>query len=126
MNTKWYNDAVIYHIFVLSLAGAPFENDYSVLNHKCDEIEKWIPHIKGMGFNTVLLSPVFKASTHGYDVTNYFEVDNRIGTNEEFQSLLGKFHDNGIRVILDAVFNHCGRDFFAFRELQNNNRNFSD
>jgi len=125
MKRQWYEDAVIYHIYTLSLAGAPFRNDYALLEHKLAEIEKWIPHIRGMGFNTVLFSPVFKARTHGYDVTDYFEIDNRIGTNDEFKSLVKKFHDNGIRVLLDSVFNHCGRDFFAFRSLRQNNREFA-
>ncbi|MCL2126923.1 MAG: alpha-amylase family glycosyl hydrolase [Treponema sp.] len=125
MEHKWYEDAQIYHIYALSLVEGPFFNDYAVTGHKCAEIEKWIPHIKGMGFNTVLLSPVLKSRSHGYDVTDYYEIDNRIGTNGEFQAMIGKFHENGIRVILDSVFNHCGRDFFAFRELRNGNRDFS-
>ncbi len=126
MKHQWYEDAVIYHIYALSFAGARFLNDYAVLEHKLSEIEKWIPHIKGMRFNSILLSPVMKSHRHGYDVTDYFEIDNRIGTNSEFKSLVAEFHKNGIRVILDSVFNHCGRDFFAFRELRQNNRNYAD
>ncbi len=126
MKHQWYEDAIVYHMYALSLTGMPFMNDYSVLNRQCGEIEKWIPHIKGMGFNTVLFSPVFKSRSHGYDVTDYFEIDNRLGTNEDFRALVKKLHENGIRVMLDCVFNHCGRDFSAFRELQNNNRNYSD
>jgi glycosidase len=126
MEHKWYKDALVYHIYALSLANAPFLNDYAVLDHKCAEIEKWLPHIKGMGFNTVLFSPVLKSRTHGYDVTDYFKIDNRLGTNAEFQAMVAKFHDNGLRVVMDSVFNHCGRDFFAFRELQQNNRNYAD
>jgi glycosidase len=101
-------------------------NDYAVSGHRFAEIEKWIPHIKGMGFNAVLFSPVLKSRSHGYDVTDYFEIDNRLGTNAEFASLVRKFHENGIRIILDCVFNHCGRDFFAFQELKNNNRNYAE
>ncbi|MDR0475471.1 MAG: alpha-amylase [Treponema sp.] len=126
MKHQWYEEALIYHIFALSLANAEFLNDYETLKHKFAEIEKWIPHIKGMGFNAVLFSPVLKSRSHGYDVTDYFEIDNRLGTNDEFTSLVKKFHENGIRVILDSVFNHCGRDFFAFRELRQNNRDFAD
>ena len=126
MEHQWYEDAIIYHIYTLSLAEAPILNDYAVLDHKLAEIEKWIPHIKGMGFNAVLFSPVLKSRSHGYDVTDYFEIDNRIGTNDEFKAMVGKYHENGLRVILDSVFNHCGRDFFAFVELQKNNRDFSN
>jgi len=125
MKRQWYEDALIYHMYTLSLAGAPFMNDYTQSEHKLGEIEKWIPHIKGMGFNTVLFSPALKSRTHGYDVTDYFEIDNRIGTNDEFKSLVKKFHDNEIRVVLDSVFNHCGRDFFAFQSLRQNNREFA-
>ena len=126
MKHTWYENALIYHIYTLSLAGASFFNDYGVTEHKCAEIEKWIPHIRGMGFNSVLLSPALKSRSHGYDVTDYFEIDNRLGTNSEFQSMVKAFHENGIRVILDSVFNHCGRDFFAFRELRQNNREYAD
>ena len=125
MEHQWYEEALIYHIYALSLADAPFMNDYTVQEHRFCEIEKWIPHIKGMGFNAVLFSPILKSRTHGYDVTDYFQIDNRLGTNTEFQSLVKKFHDNGIRVILDSVFNHCGRDFFAFWELSQNNRDYA-
>jgi glycosidase len=126
MERQWFEEGVIYHIYALSLANAPFVNDHSVLRNTAKKIEKWIPHIKGMGFTTVLFSPILKSKTHGYDVTDYFEVDNRIGTNEEFQALVKKLHENGIRVILDCVFNHCGRDFFAFKELQKHNMYFAD
>ena len=126
MERRWFADAQIYHIYALSLANAPFINDYSELRNTTAEIQKWIPHIKGMGFNTVLFSPILKSRTHGYDVTNYFEIDNRIGTNDDFKLLVKNLHDNGIRVILDCVFNHCGRDFLAFNELQKHNMNFAD
>ena len=126
MEHKWYEDAVFYHMFTLSVAGAPFLNNYTPAEHRFAEIEKWIPHIKGMGFNAVLLSPVLKSRSHGYDVTDYFTIDNRLGTNDDFQSLVRKFHESGIRVVLDSVFNHCGRDFFAFRRLMQNSRDFAD
>ncbi|MCL1812281.1 MAG: alpha-amylase family glycosyl hydrolase [Treponema sp.] len=126
INHSWYKEAMIYHMYALSLADAPFLNDYAVTEHKLAGIEKWIPHIKGMGFNAVLFSPVLKSRSHGYDVTDYFTIDNRLGTNAEFQSLVRLFHENGIRVILDCVFNHCGRDFFAFRELKYGNPEYAD
>ena len=93
MEHQWYENALIYHIYTLSLAQAPLLNDYTALDHKLAEIEKWIPHIKGMGFNAVLFSPVLKSFSHGYDVTDYFEIDNRIGTNDEFKAMVKKFHE---------------------------------
>ncbi|MCL1982374.1 MAG: alpha-amylase family glycosyl hydrolase [Clostridiales bacterium] len=117
-----HNDFIFYHIYTFSLAGAPFRNDYSQTGHKLDEIAKWIPHIKSLGCNAVLLSPVLKSMSHGYDVTDYFQIDNRIGTNTEFKELVRRFHENGICLVLDSVFNHCGRDFFAFEELRQGKR----
>jgi len=124
MNHHWTADAVFYHIYALSFAQAPFNNDYNTQGHGFNEIRKWIPHIKSIGCNAVLLSPVLKAKTHGYDVTDYYTVDNRMGTNDDFRDFVSACHDNGIRVVLDSVFNHCGRDFFAFKELQNGNRDY--
>ncbi|MCL2220263.1 MAG: alpha-amylase family glycosyl hydrolase [Chitinispirillia bacterium] len=121
----WYEDAVFYHIYTFSLAQAPFQNDYAVQGRAFPDIEKWLPHIKKLGCNAVLFSPVLKSRTHGYDVTDYFVIDNRVGTNDEFKSLVGAFHKNGVRVVLDSVFNHCGRDFFAFQELRNGNREYA-
>ena len=126
MNYLWYEDAVFYHIYTLSLTRSPFHNDYSNQAHEFSEIEKWLPHIKALGCNSVLFNPLFKSRSHGYDVTDYYKVDDRIGTNEEFRSFVRSFHENGIRVVLDSVFNHCGRDFFAFQELKNGNREYAD
>ncbi|MDR0984252.1 MAG: hypothetical protein LBL93_04500, partial [Ruminococcus sp.] len=117
-----HEDLFVYHIWMSGLTNAPFDNDYSVQAHKLSEVAKWIPHISALGANAVLLSPVLKAKTHGYDVTDYFQIDNRYGTNDEFKELVNEFHKNGIRVILDSVFNHCGRDFVKFKELQEGDR----
>ena len=68
---------------------------------------------------------MLQSATHGYDVTDYFNIDNRVGSNEDFKALVADFHINGIRVVLDSVFNHCGRDFFAFKELRDGNSDFA-
>ncbi|MCL2014242.1 MAG: alpha-amylase family glycosyl hydrolase [Oscillospiraceae bacterium] len=126
MDRFWYEDAVFYHIYTFSLAKAPLHNDYGTPEQKLPELKKWIPHIKKLGCNAVLLSPVLKSISHGYDVTDYFQIDNRLGTNEEFAALVKEYQKNGIRVVLDSVFNHCGRDFFAFKELQQGNRDYAE
>ena len=124
MDHHWPSDAVFYHIYTLSLARAAFLNDYGPQSHALPEIAKWLPHIKNLGCNAVLFSPVMKSRSHGYDVTDYLSIDNRIGTNPEFRALVKLFHENGVRVALDSVFNHCGRDFFAFAELLKGNRDY--
>jgi len=126
MKQHWTTEAVFYHIYTLSLAKAPFINNYELQTNGLAEIEKWLPHIKDLGCNTVLFSPVLKSRTHGYDVTDYFTIDNRIGTNNDFAELVKSFHENDVRIVLDSVFNHCGRDFFAFKELQNGNKDYAD
>jgi glycosidase len=121
----WYQEAVFYHIYTFGLCKAPFENDYAKSAKKLGEIGKWIPHIKNLGCSSVLFSPVMLSRTHGYDVTDYYKIDNRLGTNDDFRALVDKLHENGLRVVLDSVFNHCGRDFFAFRELREGNRSYA-
>ena len=81
----WFHDAVIYHIYAMSFAD--FHNNGQE-GHKFNEMAGWIPHIKSLGCNAVLFSPVLKSISHGYDVTDYFEIDNRLGTNEEFRTLV--------------------------------------
>jgi len=125
MNRKWFESAIFYHIYAISLAKAPFQNDYAFQGRAVSEIKKWLPHIKRLGCDAVLLSPVLKSRTHGYDVTDYYSIDNRVGTNEEFAAFVKAFHKEGVRVALDCVFNHCGRDFFAFQELRNGNRDYA-
>jgi len=121
-----HNDFVFYHIYTFSLAGAPFANDGGGTAHRTGRIARWIPHIRSLGCNAVLLSPALESMSHGYDVTDYFRVDSRLGTNGEFRALVDEFHANGVAVVLDSVFNHCGRGFFAFRELQGGKREYAD
>jgi len=122
---NWFEDAVFYHVYAFPLAQAPFRNDYAFQGHALSVFERWLPHIKSLGCDAVLFSPVLKSVSHGYDVTDYFTIDNRIGTNDEFKALVQAFHKEGVRVVLDSVFNHCGRDFFAFQELRNGNRGYA-
>ena len=125
MNHSWYEDAFVYHVYSFSLIQASPVNSYTETEHKLALLAKWISHIKELGCDTILLSPVLKSRSHGYDVTDYFAIDNRAGSNDDFRSLVERFHENGIRVVADSVFNHCGRDFFAFRELLKGNRDYA-
>ena len=113
----WAEDAVFYQIYPLGLCGAPREND-GVVVHRLERIEQWIPHIAKLGANAVYLSPVFESDSHGYDTRDYRAVDCRLGGNEDLRRLVDQMHAQGIRVVLDAVFNHVGRGFWAFRDVQ--------
>lgn len=118
---KWFNNAVFYHIYPLGMCGAPQRNDFnSQAVSRINEIYKWIPHMKSIGVNALYIGPVFESTAHGYDTADYFKIDRRLGTNEDMKSLSNELHRNGIKIVFDGVFNHCGRDFFAFRDLQKN------
>lgn len=114
----WYRDAVIYHIYPLGMCGAPEYNDFSSApSDSLSKLEQLIPHISDQGFNCIYFGPLFESTCHGYDTADYAKIDRRLGTNEDFASLSEKLHTAGIRVIVDGVFNHVGRDFFAFRDV---------
>ncbi len=113
----WAENAVFYQIYPLGLCGAPTDND-GQLQHRLSRMEHWIGHIEKLGANAVYLSPVFQSDSHGYDTRDYRTVDCRLGDNEDLTWLVDAFHAKGIRVVLDAVFNHVGRGFWAFRDVQ--------
>ncbi len=113
----WFDQAVIYQIYPLGLCGAPAEND-GVEVPRILRLLDWVEHIKKTGADTVLLNPVFDSDRHGYDTRDYYTVDPRLGSGEDLAKVCQAFHDAGIRVMLDGVFNHAGRGFWAFRDVQ--------
>ncbi len=115
----WAYESVFYQIYPLGFCGAPFEND-GVQAHRIRKVEDWIGHIKGLGVNAIYFSPLFESDTHGYNTRDYRKVDCRLGTNEDFARVCAALHGEGIRVVLDGVFNHAGRGFFAFQDVLRN------
>lgn len=115
----WAYESVFYQIYPLGFCGAPFEND-GKLEHRILKVNDWIPHMKELGINAVYFSPVFESDTHGYNTRDYRTIDCRLGTNEDFKEVCRKLHDNGIKVVLDGVFNHVGRGFWAFQDVLKN------
>lgn len=113
----WYNNSTIYQIYPLGYCGAPKVND-GITVSRIKKIADAIPHLVKLNVGAVYFCPVFESSTHGYDTTDFRKIDVRLGSNEEFRELCNKLHENGIRVILDGVFNHVGRDFWAFRDVR--------
>ncbi len=111
----WFDEAVIYQIYPLGLCGAMEEGGEE---HKILRLLDWVEHIKALGATAVLLNPVFESDYHGYDTRDYFKIDRRLGTEEDFKKVCDAFHEAGLRVMLDAVLNHVGRGFWAFRDLQ--------
>ena len=118
----WAYESVFYQIYPLGFCGAPFEND-GVQTHKIKKVEEWIPHMKKLGINAIYFSPVFESDTHGYNTGDYKKIDVRIGTNQDFKEVCQRLHENGIRVVLDGVFNHVGRGFYQFQDVLKNREN---
>ena len=115
----WAYESVFYQIYPLGFCGAPFEND-GVQTHKIKKVEEWIPHMKKLGINAIYFSPLFESDTHGYNTRDYKKIDVRIGTNQDFKEVCQRLHENGIRVVLDGVFNHVGRGFYQFQDVLKN------
>lgn len=128
---KWAQDAVIYNIFPDSFAtgkekvsGQASQKQWEgqtvcgKLGGTIRGITENVSYIKKLGLNAIYINPVFAAGEyHKYDLIDYFHIDPCFGTNEDFKELVETFHANGIKVIIDGVFNHCGWKFFAFEDV---------
>ncbi|MBO4376821.1 MAG: cyclomaltodextrinase [Lachnospiraceae bacterium] len=113
----WAFENTIYQIYPLGFCGAPFEND-GVPSDRIKKVTAWIPHLKKMGIGAVLFNPLFESDTHGYNTRDFRKVDTRLGSNEDFKEVCNALHEAGIKVILDGVFNHVGRGFYGFKDVQ--------
>ncbi len=116
----WYDEAVFYHIYPLGMTGAPKQNFYGEVEHRLNTLRPFISQIKKLGFNALYIGPLFESVGHGYETTDYKKLDTRLGTNEDLTEFVAECHKQGIRVVLDGVFNHTGRDFFAFQDIKRN------
>ncbi len=120
----WYDTAVFYHIYPLGLCGCAHENDGQPTPGAFAKLNAWAEHAsKDLGCTAIYIGPLFESGSHGYDTIDYRRVDRRLGTNEEFREFVDNCHARGQKVIVDGVFNHVGRDFFAFKDLQANREN---
>lgn len=115
----WYDSAVFYHIYPLGLCGCSKENTGAAEQH-FDQLKQWAKHACDMGFTAIYIGPLFESVGHGYETTDYKKVDIRLGTNEDFRDFVDYCHGMGVKVVVDGVFNHVGRRFFAFEDLQKN------
>ena len=119
----WYDEAIFYHMYPLGMVGAPKQNEYGEPVERLNNILPWISHIKNIGCNAIYIGPLFESVGHGYETTDYKKLDSRLGTNETLKNFVKECHAQGIKVIFDGVFNHTGRDFFAFKDLKENREN---
>ena len=116
--STWYEQAIFYHMYPLGMTGAPKQNAQTEVTDRFKELDQWIPHIRSLGCNAIYIGPLFESSSHGYDTRDYKLVDRRLGTNDDFREFTKLCHENGIKVVVDGVFNHTGREFFAFKDIQ--------
>ena len=116
--STWYERGVFYHMYPLGMTGAPKHNDATEVTNRFKELDKWIPHIRSLGCSAIYIGPVFESASHGYDTRDYKLVDRRLGDNGSFRKFVDQCHQEGIKVVVDGVFNHTGREFFAFKDIQ--------
>ena len=114
---SWWEEAVFYHIYPLGFCDVLDKSGKGSENHFI-KIEEALGHISEMGITAMYLGPLFQSVYHGYDTIDYYKIDPRLGSNNDFQSLCRSLKSRGIRIVLDGVFHHVGRDFWAFRDVR--------
>ena len=131
---KWVKDAVFYQIFPERFMNGDKRNDpkdvkpwgtkpelYNYMGGDLAGVRKQIPYMKNLGVNAIYFNPVFHGdSNHKYNTIDYMTIDPAFGTNAEFKSMISELRRNGIKVILDGVFNHASRGFLPFHDLLEN------
>ncbi|TQS42208.1 alpha-amylase family glycosyl hydrolase [Cryptosporangium phraense] len=111
----WTEHVIWWHVYPLGFLGAEKEATPAV-RHRLPRLEGWLDYLVELGCNGLLLGPVFRSSTHGYDTVDHFTIDPRLGTSDDLRSLIEAASARGVRVLLDGVFNHVGRDHPLVRE----------
>lgn len=113
----WAYNSVFYQIYPIGFCGAPYAND-GICVSRILKIGEWADYLKELGVDAILLNPIFDSDNHGYDTRDFRTIDCRLGTNKDFADVCRTLHEHGIRIVLDGVFNHVGRGFWAFRDVQ--------
>lgn len=120
----WAEKAVFYHLYPIGFCGAYQKNQFAGIAHNnFYKIKQAIDHLKYLGINAVYFGPLCQSTYHGYDTADYYKIDERLGDEAEFAALCQALHAENIRVVPDGVFNHVGRDFWAFRDVLQNKQN---
>ena len=116
----WAYNETFYQIYPIGFCGAPVHND-GVTEHRILKIGEWAEYLGDLGIGSIILNPIFESDNHGYDTRDFRKIDCRLGTNEDFKEVCEKLHDNNVKIMLDGVFNHVGRGFWAFKDVQEKN-----
>ena len=117
MTTTWERHAIWWQVYPLGALGAEATSDRAprAVQHRLPRLVRWLDHAVRLGASGVALGPVFASESHGYDTTDPFRIDPRLGDDADFDDLVRAAHDRGLRLLLDGVFNHVGRSFGPFR-----------
>ena len=122
----WAKNGIIYHIYPLGFFDAPFySKDETEIVNRLEKIRDYYTYFQELGVNIIQFGPLFESHSHGYDTTDYLKIDHRLGTNELFKEIVRELHEMGMKVIVDGVFNHVGRDFFSFKDVQEHKQHSS-
>ncbi len=114
----WYNETTFYHIYPIGAFDAPKRNEGDATKgSRILQLLDWIPHLEKLGVGALYIGPIFESASHGYDTSDYFTPDSRLGTKEDFKEVFSALKAHGIRIVLDGVFNHVGRGFAPYRDV---------
>lgn len=109
--------AIWWQIYPLGFVGAfPADQPPSADEHRLRRIVGWLDHAVQLGASGLALGPIFASRTHGYDTTDHFRIDPRLGDDDDFDHLVSEARRRGLRILLDGVFNHVGTDFARYRD----------
>jgi cyclomaltodextrinase / maltogenic alpha-amylase / neopullulanase len=113
----WVKHAIWWHVYPLGFVGVfPAENSPGPDEHRLGRLVDWLDHAVELGTSGIALGPIFASRTHGYDTTDHYRIDPRLGDDADFDRLLDEAHRRGLRVLLDGVFNHVGTEFGRYRQ----------
>lgn len=113
----WAYNSIFYQIYPIGFCGAPVHND-GVCVPRIRKLMDWSEYLQTLGVDSILLNPIFESDNHGYDTRDFKEIDCRLGTNEDFKEVCEDLHKHNVKIVLDGVFNHVGRGFWAFKDVQ--------
>lgn len=109
---SWVEHAIWWQVYPLGFVGAfPADQPPDVGEHRLRRLVDWLDHAIELGASGIALGPIFDSRTHGYDTTDHYRTDPRLGDAADFDYLVEQAHRRGLRVLLDGVFNHVGTDF---------------
>ena len=112
----WVAHAIWWQVYPLGFVGAyPSEQPPGPAAHQLARVTAWLDHAQALGASGIALGPIFASRSHGYDTTDHFRIDPRLGTDDDLDALVAAARERGLRVLLDGVFNHVGTEFPRYR-----------